>query len=338
MRVAVTGATGFLGSNLVRLLLTGGHEVRILRRQKSHLRLLAGLAYEEHVGDIRDAASLAGAFNGCDAVFHTAASVAVFGAARDRQQRTNVDGTRNVLDACLAQGVGRFIYTSSIAAVGLPPEGVIADETLPFNWAGYGMSYMETKHEAEEQVLSYAQRGLPAVILNPANIFGPGDIHMHLGGLLMAVQAGHVPAVPSGGFAVCHVTDVAQAHIAAAERGRVGERYILGGENLSFREIATTVAEVVGARPPRWTIPDFVLPAAGLALEGVAALSRKPSLLTRKSATVGGRHLYFSSAKAERELGYAITPFRESVREMYEWYLANGMMKTADSGRRAMSV
>lgn len=327
MRVAVTGATGFLGSNLVRLLLAEGHEVRILRRQKSDPRLLDGLAYEEHIGDIRDAASLAGAFEGCDAVFHTAANVAVFGAARDRQQRTNVDGTRNVLDACLAQGVGRFIYTSSIAAIGLPPEGVVADETLLFNWAGYGMSYMETKHEAEAQVLSYIERGLPAIILNPANIFGPGDIHMHLGTVLTAVQAGKVPSVPTGGFAVCDVTDVAKAHIAAAERGRVGERYILGGENLSYKEIAAVVAEVLGARPPRWTTPDFILPAIGLAMEAVGAVTHKPPLLTRKNAGVAARHLYFSSAKAERELGYTITPFRESVRQMYEWYVANGIMK-----------
>lgn len=335
MRVAVTGATGFLGSNLVRLLLEYGHEVRIVRRAKSNRLLIEGLAVEEHVGDIRDKASLDGAFAGCDVVFHTAANVAVFGARRDRQQATNVNGTSNVLQACLEQGVGRVVHTSSIAAIGLPEKGRLADEDQPFNWGPYDMSYMDSKHQAEEEARRFLARGLPVVIVNPANIFGPGDIHFHLGALLLVVQGGKVPAVPSGGFGVCDVTDVARGHIGAAEAGRVGERYILGGENLTFREMVTTVAEVVGAQPPRWTIPDALLPVGGLLMEGLSLFTHKPPLLTRRSATLGARHIYYSSAKAERELGYAITPFRESVRQAYEWYVAHGVMRPqgADNAR-----
>lgn len=328
MKAGVTGATGFLGSNLVRLLLEQGHQVRVVRRERSNRMLLEGLDAEEHVGDIRNPDSLRGAFQGCDVVFHTAANVAVFGARRDRQQATNVDGTRNVLEACLEHGVSRVVYTSSIAAIGLPEEGRLADETSPYNWGPYDMSYMETKRQAEAEAHRFVARGLDVVIVNPANIFGPGDIHFHLGGLLIAVQRGRVSAVPAGGFTVCHVGDVAQGHLAAAERGRTGERYILGGENLTFREIVQTVAEVVGARPPRFTIPNLLLPVGGLAMEGLSLLTGKPPLLTRRSATLAGRHLYYSSARAESELGYHITPFRESVRQAFDWYVVNGMMQS----------
>lgn len=315
--ILVTGATGFLGSVLVRQLLAENEPVRILRRATSSLDLLADAAdrVEHTVGDVTDAASVRTAMHGIEFVYHTAAFVG-FGGKKDAQQlhAVNVGGTANVVNAALAEGVRRLVLTSSQAALGRPetPVGVI-DETAEWSASKANTAYARSKHDAELEVHRGIAEGLDAVIVNPAVIFGPGRAGENTMEIVEKVRRGRMPAAPSGGTNVVDVEDVAAGHRAAMARGETGERYFLGAENLRWKEILDTLAEAFGVADPRFVLPPGLALAAGTLAEAVAAVTRSRPTLTRETARISGRFYRYDNRKAREQLGVTFRPFRATA-------------------------
>ncbi len=320
MKVLVTGATGFVGSNVAAALAARGDRVRVLRRTTSRLDALEGVPVEYVVGDILDPDSLAAAMQGCRLVFHVAATSQYWRSSKETIYRVNVDGTRNVVRAALAAGVERMVHTSSVAALGYPPRGALADESQVFpqslSWWAYGHS----KYLAELEVQKGVAQGLPAVIVNPTIVLGPRDVNFISGSLIRASVKGQLRVVPPGGSNMVHVADVVAGQLAAAERGRIGERYILGGENLSHREAATIVAEVTGGPRPLLVLPYWSLSPLAWLVDALNTFSRRPPLVTGEQIRLGGETFYVDSSKAVRELGLPQTPFRQAAADAYAWY------------------
>jgi len=325
VRVLVTGGTGFVGSHLVAALVGRGDQVRVLRRANSSLLALEGRPNVEHIiGDILEPEVVAQAVNGCDLVFHVAALSSYWRAQREQIYRINVEGTRTVMEACLRARVPRVVFTSSVAAIGIRPDGKPAGETTPFDRASAGLAYADSKHRAEGVVQRLVKLGLDAVIVNPAAVFGPGDHYQISGSMIVEFARRRLPAVPGGGLCVVDIDAVVQGHIAAAERGRTGERYILGGENLTHRAIAATICDVVGQSPPRWTIPGWVLPSAAAGIDVFNRINPKPPALSGDQTRLSAVNFFFDSTKAERELAYPMLPFRGAVERAYAWYKTHG--------------
>ena len=323
--VLVTGGTGFVGANLAKKLFERNCNVRILRRENSDLRAIQGIEVEHCIGDVRDVDSLKRAMNGCDTVFHTAAVVTFERKKADEQRDVNVGGTRNVATMCLTCGVETLVHTSSIAALGSLPGGELATEETPFNWERK-WGYKFSKHMAEQEVLAGIERGLRAVIVNPSVIIGERDIHFHGGDLIRRVRKWQVPFYIEGGMNIAYVGDVANGHIAAAEQGRTGERYILGGENLTHKEIFQRTARIVGGFPPPAKLPHAFLRFGAKAIETMSRIVGIEPLLTSDLVAGAGKLNWYSSEKAKRELGYSITPFDETIRRAFIWYKENNMV------------
>lgn len=325
MKALVTGSTGFVGANVVMALLDDGQAVRVFHRPTSNLALLDGLEVEHATGDLLDPASLSQAIRGCDTVFHVASVSSYWRSTREEVYRTNVQGVRAVMEACLEAGVQRVVYTSSVAAIGIPPKGTIATEEQPYTPGSEQFVYSHSKYLAEKEVLEMVARGLPAVIVNPATVIGPRDINYVSGSIIREVYLRHVPCSLPGGMAVVAVDDVARGHLAAAQRGRIGERYILTGENLTHSQILQIVGEVVGVPVPGFTMPGaFLTPVACLA-DALNRISPWPPLISGEQIRLSSKEFYFDGGKALRELGFKPqTPFREAVRQAFEWYKEQG--------------
>lgn len=324
--VLITGGTGFLGTNLAEALQRRGCHVRILRRRTSDLRALVGIDVEHVIGDVRDPASLKAAVRSCDTVFHTAAIVKFWKARWKEQLQVNVDGTRNVVRASLTEGVDRLLHVSSIAALGHPQDQLPADEETPYNWAETP-GYKYSKRLAELEVLEGVKKGLNAVIVNPSVIIGERDIYFHGGSLLKNVKKGTTLFYVDGGMNVVYVGDVVKGIISAALEGRRGERYILGGVNLTTREVFARTANLIGGRAPIARIPLPLLRTVTRLVEGAFALLGKEPPVTMDLMVHAGIYNWYSSAKAERELGYTITPFDETILAADKWYRENGMLE-----------
>lgn len=328
MKTLVTGATGFVGSHVVRKLLQAGHRVRILRRKESSTKMLAGLNVETAIGDVTDRNSVFEAANGCDAVFHVAGHVSFWRGHHEIQKRINVDGTRHVVEACLAHKVKRLVHTSSIAAIGFAPEGKLATEETEYNWWPYRINYNNTKYLAEEEVRQGIKKGLDAVMVNPAVIFGPGDLNLNAGAMVFQLARRKIPFYPKGGCCVCDVEDVTDGHLQAFLKGRTGEKYILGGDNYCWKDLFKLMAEVVGVPPPKYQVPALPLKLVAYGFDLVSIFTKKEPLMSPESARISVIPCYYSSEKAIRELGYKITPFRETVKKTLEWYRKNRYLKT----------
>ncbi len=322
MKTLVTGATGFLGSVLVRQLLEEGANVRILRRSHSKLDLLGSCTGEvEHViGDVRDPSSLADALEGVDKVYHVAGYIAV--AANDRKtvermRRINVDGTAHMVDAALAAGVERLVHTSSIAAVGRPADpATVARESIPWNPTRLTSHYAISKRDAELQVHRGIAEGLDAVFCNPSLIFGPGRLGENTMLLFEAVKKYPRLRVPSGGTNVVDVEDVARGHRLAMERGIRGERYILGGENLLWATIFVELANAAGIDPPtRPLSPTLAMVLVAAVQCGFRLFGRRP-LVDRKMVREMFATWQYSSDKAATDLGYTFRPFAATAARM----------------------
>jgi dihydroflavonol-4-reductase len=320
MVTAVTGANGFIGSRLCRALFAAGHEVHAVVRPSSDCSSLDNVPVHTVFADVRDIDSLCSAFKGCDVVFHTAAVVSFWKKQYSLQHTVNVTGTRNVVSASLKCGVKRLVHTSSIAALGHPAEGQLADEDTLFNWNAARTGYKKSKYEAELEVLKGVEQGLDAVIVNPAVVIGPGDVHFNGGDFIRSVARGIVPFYLNGGANIVFVVDVVRGQIAAAEAGRTGERYILGGENLTHREIFRTIARLLEKPEPRFRVPVPLVKGGARILELFGDLTGRKPLLTSELVAGAGLHNWYSSDKAIRELGYTITPFPEAVEITYRWY------------------
>jgi dihydroflavonol-4-reductase len=323
----VTGATGFVGSAVARALLGTGHDVRVLARPNSDRRNLVGLSVDVVGGSLEDAPSLVRAVAGCRYVFHVAADYRLWVTDPAPMFRANVDGTRVLMRAALDAGIERVIYTSSVATLGLVPEGS-ADEEIPSTVEDMVGPYKRSKFQAEEVVRDLAARsGLPAVIVNPSTPVGPRDRKpTPTGRLILEAARGHMPGYVETGLNIVHVDDVAAGHLAAAELGRVGERYILGGENLSLMEILGVVAQATGTRAPRIRIPYSVAYSAAIGAELMARLRGKEPFITLDGVRMARKKMYFTSAKASRELGYAPRAARIAISDAVNWFKANGYL------------
>jgi dihydroflavonol-4-reductase len=327
MRALVTGATGFVGAAVARALLKQGWQVRALARPGSDRSNLNGLAVEVCEGDLTQPESLTPALQDCEALFHVAADYRLGVRDFDQLYRTNVDGTRAILAAARAAGVQRIVYTSSVAAVGIPKDGTPGAEQTPVALENMIGHYKRSKFLAEEVVREAARAGAPVVIVSPSTPVGPGDVKpTPTGQLVLDAAAGRMPAYVDTGLNIVHVDDVAAGHLLAYEHGKPGERYILGGQDMTLRQILREISALVGRKAPSIRLPyGVVLPMAYIA-EGWAKITGRSGRLTLESVRMSRKRMFFSSEKAVRELGYTyrapVLAFEDAIR----WFRESGRL------------
>ena len=327
MKALITCGTGCLGANLAEGLLKQGWSVRILRRITSPLAAIKDLEVEHAVGDVLDPDSLVAAMQGIDVVFNVAAISSYWRNKADLIYKVNVDGARLVFEAAQRAGVKRVVHTSSAAAVGIV-KGRPATEADPFNLPPQRFAYGHSKWLAEQIVHERAKAGQDITMVNPAGIVGPRDINWISGSILREAARKRIPVFPQGGVNFVAVQDVVAGHIAAIEKGRPGERYILGGENLTNRQTLEMACEIVGVKPPRFTMPKALIPVGAFVLDAIAAVVGPKLPLSGEQLRLTREFIWFDSSKAQRELGLPAsrTPIRQSLREAYDWYKANGYL------------
>ena len=326
MRTFVTGGTGFIGGAVVRRLLQEGHEVRALVRPGSDTQQLDGRPVERVEGDLKDPESLRGGVAGCDWVFHVAALYAYWGHPWEDFYQTNVEGTRHVLEAARGEVVERVVYTSSIAVLGVHKDGTPATEDTPSSLEDRIGPYQRSKFLAEEVARDFAREGLPVVIVNPSTPVGVGDHKpTPTGQIIVDFLNGRMFGYVNTGLNIVDVDVVAAGHLLAAERGRVGERYILGGENLTLKQVLDIMADVSGRPPVRLRIPHWVALSFAYVDAGLARLNpgRTPTA-TPDKVRLSRRYEWFNPGKAMRELGLPESPARKAFRKAVEWYRAHG--------------
>jgi dihydroflavonol-4-reductase len=331
MLTAVSGASGFIGSAVVRKLLAEGREVRALVEPGASTRNLdalpEGAKVERVAVDVCDLEGMKRALAGCATYHHLAAIYRVWNPDPRPIFRVNLEGTTASLLAAQAAGVGRVVYTSSIAAVGLRPDGEPSDESFEFNLWDIANEYLLTKMLGERIALKFAGV-MPVVVVNPAFPFGPGDAApTPTGRIILSILRGEIPGTGAGGFCAVDVDDVAAGHVAAETKGRVGERYILGSHNVTFKAFCETVARLGGVAPPRLHIPSVVGRGLAFGMEAWASLvSHAEPRATVKSIAYLQRNVWFDASKARRELGLPQTPLEDSIRRSIAWFRANGMV------------
>ncbi|MGA2359174.1 MAG: hopanoid-associated sugar epimerase [Terriglobales bacterium] len=347
MLAFVTGATGFLGSHVARVLAEQGAELRLLVRPTSDLRNIDGLSADRVVGDLRDGASIEKALSGCDVVFHVAADYRLWVRGRDSVEmyRSNVEGTRSLLEAARKQGIRRIVYTSSVATMGFvsneaaallrsawtgegarPSTGTVADEESPVSLADMIGHYKRSKFMAEQVAVEAARAGVDVVIVNPTTPIGERDIKpTPTGRIVVDFLKRKFPAYVETGLNLVDATECARGHIQALEKGRSGERYILGGENLTLKQILDRLAAITGLPSPTVKLPYILALAAGVVDEMVTGrvLGREPRA-TIDAVRMGRKMMFVSSAKAERELGWRTVPADGALRRSVDWFRGNG--------------
>ena len=329
MTTLLTGATGFVGSAVARVLAARGHTLRLLARPTSDRRNLAGLDAEVVTGDLTDPASLARAAAGCRFVVHVAADYRFWVPDPAAMLRANVEGTLAMMRAAQQSGAERIVHCSSVAALGYTADGSPADEATPVDPGALVSTYKRSKYQAEQAVLDMTRaEKLPAVIVNPAAPVGPRDIKpTPTGKMIMDAANGRIPAYLDTGLNVVHVDDVAEGHALALERGRIGERYVLGGENLLLKDVLALIADVAGRRPPRIELPEALIWPVAWAMEKTAPLTGIAPMMTRDHLKMARKKMFYSSAKAAAELGYRARPAREAVADALAWFRAMGMLR-----------
>ncbi len=331
MDILVTGATGFVGSHLCRALAEQGHHVRALHRPTSSLALLEGVPAELVQGDLFEPETLALAARDIEVVYHCGGRVGSWTDAEE-MAASHVEGTHNILSAARQCGVRRFIHTSSVAALGVPERTADSNETLPimdeshaWNYPAEEWPYGYAKHRAEGEVQRATAEDFDTIILNPASIFGAGDKNLASSAIVMHMACGRRPPIPPGGLNVIHIDDVISGHLGALEHGVSGERYILGGENITHEQLLATVAEVVGAPRPRWHIPGWALRLLSSPAEFLGRIMGIP--LRGHMFRLAGLHFYYDSRKAQRELLVpAPRTHRSGIEDAYIWYRDNGFL------------
>jgi dihydroflavonol-4-reductase len=325
----VTGATGFVGSAVARRLVLAGLPVRALVRPGSPRFHLDGVDLDYVEGDLRDADSIRRAMSGIRYVFHVAADYRLW--ARDRREifAVNVGGTRNVMQEALRAGVERVVYTSSVATLGWPRDGAPGDETMALSEAEGIGAYKRSKIAAERLVEAMvAGDKLPAVIVNPSTPIGPRDVRpTPTGRIIVEAACGRIPGFVDTGLNLVHVDDVADGHLAALRRGAVGERYILGGANVMFAAMLADIARLVGRSPPRLRIPRTVAMAVAYASEAMASVTGREPLATVDGVRMAEHHMFFTAAKAERDLGFRARPYRDALDDAIRWFRQAGYLE-----------
>ena len=321
----VTGGTGFVGAHVVRELLREGATVRVLARANGDRRALAGLTVDVCEGDLGDPASLRRAVQGVRTVYHVAADYRLWTRRPEELYRTNVEGTRAILQAAADAGVSRVVHTSSVGALGIPGDGTPGTETTPVSLADMVGPYKASKFLAEQVALGFALKGLPVVIVNPSTPIGPWDVKpTPTGQMIVDFLQGKMFATLDTGLNLVHVRDVARGHLLAAERGQVGEKYILGNEDLTLAEIGARLAEITGGRPPRMRIPYAVAWLAAGCMEVAARVTGGTPRASLTAVRMAKKRMFFSPAKARRDLGQPQTDVREALRDATDWFVEHG--------------
>jgi dihydroflavonol-4-reductase len=326
MLAFVTGATGFLGSHVARVLAEQGASLRLLVRPTSNLKNLEGLNAETATGDLRDAASLEKAMSGCDTVFHVAADYRLWVRDPNEMYRSNVDGTRAMLEAARKNGVRKMVYTSSVATVGFTGNAQIADEDSPVSLADMIGHYKRSKFMAEQIAMEAGRHGMHVVTVNPTTPVGEQDVKpTPTGRIVVDFLKRKFPAYVETGLNLVDVRECARGHVFALLRGTTGERYILGGENLTLKEILDKLGSITGLPSPKIKLPYIFAFATGVVDEAITGrLLRREPRATVDTVRMGSKKMFASSAKAERELEWRIIPVEGALQRAVEWFQANG--------------
>jgi dihydroflavonol-4-reductase len=326
--ILVTGATGFVGSAVLRALAARGEQVRVLARPSSARRNLEGVACEIALGDMTDAAAMARAMDGARFVYHVAADYRLWARDPDEIRRANLAGAAAVMTAALAAGVEKIVYTSSVATLRAADAATVVDETAPLAEHEAVGAYKQSKVAAERLVeRMIADQGLPAVIVNPSTPIGPRDIKpTPTGRMVLEAAQGKIPAFVDTGLNLVHVDDVAEGHLLALERGRIGERYVLGGQDLSLKAMLADIAELTGRTAPTIALPRGPLYPLAFVAEQIAQVTGKEPMLTRDALKMASHHMFFSSAKAQRELGYRARPHVQALADAIAWFRGAGYL------------
>jgi dihydroflavonol-4-reductase len=328
MKVFLTGASGFIGASLARVLLGEGYAVKALVRSGTDLRNLKGLDIELCQGDLRDRESLEKGLEGCDTLYHAAADYRLWTRKPADMYDINVGGTRNILAAALEQGVSRVVYTSSVGTLGNPGNGTPGDETTPVTLADMVGHYKKSKFLAEREAESFVARGLPLVIVNPSTPIGPLDIKpTPTGKIIVDFLNRKMPAYLDTGLNIIDVEDCARGHLMAARLGRTGEKYILGNQNLTLRDIFAMMEEVTGLPAPKVRLPYTPILLAAYVNEAYSYLTGKEPLIPLAGVQMARKFMFFDSAKAVRELGLPQRPVIDALRRAVEWFRSNGYAK-----------
>ena len=317
MKVLLTGGTGMMGSNLAHGLVAAGHDLRCLVITGDPAELLADVTCEQVSGDLGDPESLTAAVEGCEAVVHTAGVVTYWNRKASQLWTVNVEGTRAMLDASARAGVRRFLLTSSIAALGYVEGDGLGDETTPYNWGPHGVPYCDAKRRSEDLVLSETR--FEALAVNPGIVFGPRDLRVSASRMLVQSRRGGPPVAPPGQTTVCTARDMVAGHVAALERGRAGERYVLGGHTLSFLTLFGRIAPVVGGRAPTRVASRSALVAFGWLKECGGLLTGREPDFTRQLAQLSSRNRQYSHAKAAEELGFTVSELEPCLERTWAW-------------------
>ena len=326
MLAFVTGATGFLGSHVARVLGERGAQLRLLVRPTSDLRNIADLNAERVEGDLRDPVSIEKALAGCDALFHVAADYRLWVQDPEQMYRSKVEGTRGLIEAARRQGVRRIVYTSSVATMGFGSNGALADENSPVSLADMIGHYKRSKFMAEQVAFEAARSGVDVVVVNPTTPIGERDLKpTPTGRIVVDFLKRKFPAYVDTGLNLVDATECARGHLQALEKGRAGERYILGGENLTLKQILDRLSAITGLPSPSVKLPYVFALAAGVVDETVTGriLGREPRA-TIDAVRMGRKKMFITSAKAERELGWRSVPVDDALRRSVEWFRANG--------------
>ncbi len=327
MKKLVAGGTGFIGGEIVRQLVQAGHEVKAIVREKSNLRNLAHLELERVTGDIRDKDAIKRALTGCDTFFLTAAYFAHWAPNPRLLYEVNVGGTRASLQAALEAGVERVVYTSTNNAIGAAAGETPANEEKEFNYWQTGDHYSMSKYIAENEARILAIKGLPVVFVNPTLVIGRGDLKPTPSGkMIIDVVNRNLPGYIDGGVNIVDVEDVARGHLLAAEKGRIGERYLLGNRNVSVREYIELIANVANVKAPKLKIPYKMAVALGKLFELQAAMTRKPPMVTASEVRIGRMREWYDCSKAIKELGFSQTPIEETIRKAIAWFRENNYL------------
>jgi len=326
MLAFVTGATGFVGSHVARALAAQGADLRLLVRSGSDLRNIQELQAERVMGDLRDAVSLKKAVAGCDVVFHVAADYRLWVRDPDEMYRSNVEGTKAILEASRENKVRRVVYTSSVATMGFQSNGHLANEESPVSLANMIGPYKRSKYMAEELAIEAGKSGMDVVVVNPTTPVGERDIKpTPTGRIVVDFLKKKFPAYVDTGLNLVDVAECAQGHIAALEKGRSGERYILGGENLTLKQILDRLADITGLPSPKIKVPYVVALATGVVDQVVTGYIRnREPRATIDAVRMGRKKMFVSSGKAEHDLGWKTVPVNAALRRAVEWFQANG--------------
>ncbi len=326
MKVFLTGSTGFLGSHVARALLSRGDELRLLVRGSSRLDNIADLNAEHVVGDLRDIESLKRGMSGCEVVFHVAADYRLWAVNGQELYESNVEGTRNILEAAKASGVRRVVYTSSVATMGFGNNGRLTDENTPVTLSNMISDYKRSKFMAEQLVIEAARGGQNVVMVNPTTPIGERDIKpTPTGRIIVDFLKRKFPAYVDTGLNLLDVADCAEGHLLALEKAKPGERYILGGENLTLKQILDKLAAITGLPSPKIELPYAVAYATGVVDTLITGkLRKREPRVTLDAVRMGRKKMFVSSAKAERELGFAAGPVDDALRRAADWFRANG--------------